>query len=99
MGTFRQRSAYTVRHLRARFWLASVLVVSTLSLGELTLLSPSWIETAFGVNPDGGSGAMEWALVALPVLTVAGLVLARSEWRRAWLNYRADRWAAPDASH
>jgi hypothetical protein len=99
MGTPWQRAAYTVRHLRARFWLASVLIISTLSLAEFTLVSPSWIEGVFGAHPDGGSGALEWALAALPFLAVVGLVLARSEWRRARLSYRADRWAAGDGTH
>ena len=94
MDTFRQRLAYTLRNLRVRFWLASLLSVSSVFLGGLTAVSPSWIEAWFGVDPDRGSGALEWALVVLLLLAVAALRLARSEWRRARLRYRA-MWAAP----
>jgi hypothetical protein len=39
----------------------------------LTAAWPEWIEAIFGVEPDGGSGALEWALVA--VLAVCALAL------------------------
>lgn len=94
MDTFRQQLVYTVRNLRVRFWLASLLSVSSLFLGGLTAVSPNWIEAWFGADPDRGSGALEWALVILLLLAVGALRLARSEWRRARLRYRA-MWAAP----
>lgn len=44
---------------------------------------PDWIEVVLGVEPDGGSGVVEWLI---PVaLAAAGLCLsipARRDWRR-----------------
>ena len=49
-----------------------------------TLLWKDWIEIVFDIDPDAGSGALEWAIVAVTLVsTVLFLVLARSEWRRA----------------
>lgn len=49
----------------------------------LTLITREWIETVFGVNPDGGNGSLEWLIVvALAVVTIVLAVLARLEWRR-----------------
>ncbi len=40
-----------------------------------------FIERIFGVSPDAGSGALELALVVLPVLCVALLAAYRRFWR------------------
>jgi hypothetical protein len=60
------------------------LVLATLAgaLAVLTVAWRDWIE-AFGIEPDGGDGSLEWALVL--GLSLAALllgVLARAEWRR-----------------
>ena len=55
-------------------------VLGTVSglLAVLTLLRGDWIETVFHVDPDGGSGSVEWAIVVgLAVLSVTCFVLAR----------------------
>ena len=66
-----------------RFWVESGLAVLTAALFVLTLVSHEWIEEIFGVDPDEGNGALEWAIVAaLAVATVAFTLLARAEWKR-----------------
>ncbi len=53
----------------------------------LTLLLPDWIEIVFGVDPDSGSGLLEWTLVGLLAAVTAALgVAARVEWVRARLD-------------
>jgi hypothetical protein len=59
------------------------LATLTAALCLLTLIRPSWIELVFGVDPDGGNGALEWAIVAvLASASVTLGVLARVEWVR-----------------
>jgi hypothetical protein len=72
--------------LRRRFWLESVLGSITGAVAVITLFWQDWIETVFGVDPDGGSGSAEWLVVAI-LLTVTSVlaVSARLEWRRARL--------------
>ncbi|NTW39191.1 MAG: ABC transporter permease [Cellulomonadaceae bacterium] len=69
--------------VRARFWVQAVAAAIATFLLVLTLISREWIEEVFGVEPDGGSGALEWLLVV--VFAVVALVLgvgATLEWRR-----------------
>jgi hypothetical protein len=68
---------------RVRFWIEVILAAVTAALLLLTLISREWIEEVFGVEPDAGSGALEWAIViALAVAMVAFSLLARAEWKR-----------------
>jgi hypothetical protein len=68
---------------RGRLLVEVCLAGATGALAVLTLITREWIELLFGVDPDNGSGALEWLIVA--ILAVACLVLsllARHGWRR-----------------
>jgi hypothetical protein len=62
-----------------RFWVA----IFVAALAAVTAVVPDWIEEVFGVEPDGGSGALEWTLT-LALAAAAGFALwtAHAEWRR-----------------
>jgi hypothetical protein len=50
----------------------------------VTLIWRDWIEIVFHVDPDRGSGALEWIVTAmLFAVALAGGVVARAERRRA----------------
>jgi hypothetical protein len=67
---------------RLSLLLAAVLVV----VGVLFAALPKdWIEETFGVEPDGGNGRLELAIVVVPI--VLGVVLAV----RVWLAVRTRR--------
>ena len=69
--------------VRKRFWLELSCGVLGAFLFLLTLITREWIELIFRVDPDRGSGAVEWA-IALTLLAVAAVsfALAHREWRR-----------------
>jgi hypothetical protein len=72
------------RPVRIRFWIEAALASLTAGLSVLTLISREWIEWLFGVDPDGGDGSLEWAIVGILLLaTVIFAWFARLEWRRA----------------
>jgi len=76
--------------LRRRFWFEAASFSAGMVLLGLTVAWPDWIELAFGVDPDGGSGLLEWliVLVSLIVMVVAATV-ARREWRRTVVLWTA----------
>jgi hypothetical protein len=75
-----------VSKLRRRFWLESAGATITGLVALTTLIRPDWIEFVFNVDPDEGSGALEWTIVAIFAgLSVAAFVAARLEWRRIHL--------------
>lgn len=79
---------------RRRFWIATVLAALAAFLGALTLVWQTWIEGASGFEPDGGSGALEWLVVAacgLASLVASGVA------RREWLRLRSSGARAAEA--
>ena len=73
--------------VRMRFWVEAGLAVSTAVLTVVTLISQEWIESLFEVDPDGGSGALEWSIVSvLAVVALLSGVVAHAEWRHAAAN-------------
>ena len=72
-----------MQHPRTRFWIECALACISGALLVLTVVWADWIELVFGVDPDSGSGQLEWATVGLTVaLTVIFATLARVESRR-----------------
>jgi hypothetical protein len=69
--------------VRARFWIELALAAASALSLAVTVVTPEWIEVVFGVDPDGGSGALEVAIAAgLLASTLVFGVLARLERRR-----------------
>jgi hypothetical protein len=72
------------RRLGARFWWDSGGALLSAGLCVATLLNAEWIELVFGVDPDHGSGALEWGIVIVTAAFASLLsLLARREWRAA----------------
>ena len=66
-----------------RFWVEAGLAALAAILVVVTLIWREWIEAIFKVDPDGGDGSLEWAIVAALLATSLTLsLLARVEWRR-----------------
>ena len=60
-----------------------VLAVINAVLGIATMLFPEWIEELTGVEPDAGSGALEWIITgAVLVAALISALLARRDARR-----------------
>lgn len=71
------------RRLRIQVWVETALAVIGVGLALLSMIWPQWIEGIIGVEPDGGSGELEWVIAA--GFLVAGVVfglLARRGQRR-----------------
>jgi hypothetical protein len=67
-----------------RFWVRLALAVSSAALLVVTLVWHDWIEIVFRVDPDHGSGWLEWLIVvAASALALASSISARREWRRS----------------
>lgn len=70
---------------RIEFLLAGVFVI----LAVLTAFVPTWIEEVFKVDPDAGSGALEWAIVGLfGVLAIVSALFGRHHYRVATASSR-----------
>jgi hypothetical protein len=72
-----------MKHLRRRLRIELVLAVISAALSVLTLVFPEWIEEVTGLEPDAGSGALEWIIVGVfMAATVVSAALARRDYRR-----------------
>ncbi|HVB72860.1 MAG TPA: hypothetical protein VNE38_04825 [Ktedonobacteraceae bacterium] len=70
--------------LRGRFWLETSMAIVAGILFVITLVWHNWIEIIFNVDPDKGSGFLEWLIVGvLLIVTIVLFILARYEWRKA----------------
>lgn len=73
-----------------RFWIEAGLATASAILFLATLVAPAWIEAVFRVDPDGGSGALEWLIAAaFAAATVALTLGARHELRRLAVAFSA----------
>jgi hypothetical protein len=73
-----QKEVSVVLRARAEIALSAILAIATI----VTAVWPSWIETVFGFDPDGGNGQAEWLIVAaLAAVTLAAAMLARRDLR------------------
>ena len=71
----------------ARYRIEFALAIVSAFLFALTLITREWIEIVFGVEPDAGSGALEWAITFAFLLAAGSLfVLARRDRRRALMG-------------
>jgi hypothetical protein len=60
------------------------LAVASALLCALTLVVPDWIEVVLRVDPDAGSGALEWAVaIAFAAAAARFGLAARRRWRLA----------------
>jgi hypothetical protein len=72
-------------NLARRFWVETALAILSATMAVITLIAPQWIELVFGVDPDHGNGALEWALVVgLGLVAITLGMMARLEWRRPY---------------
>lgn len=55
--------------------------IAAAALAVVTMVDAEWIEAVFGVDPDGGSGALEWGLALGLGLAAAASALV-SRWSR-----------------
>jgi ABC-type thiamin/hydroxymethylpyrimidine transport system permease subunit len=77
-----------MKRLRVRLRIEVVLAVISAALCGLTLVFPVWIEELTGLEPDAGSGALEWIIAGVfLVAAVVSAVLARRDYRRLAANH------------
>jgi hypothetical protein len=70
------------RHPRRRPAIEACLAALTAISAVVTAIDPEWIDLLFGVDPHGGSGALELAIV---------IVLAATSLTFAWMARRGLR--------
>jgi hypothetical protein len=67
-----RKDPVVARQLPTRFWIEAVVAGIGAVLFLLTLITREWIEMLTGLDPDGGSGTIEFGL-AIGLLAVATL--------------------------
>lgn len=67
---------------RSRLRVDAVLASLNAFLLVLTLVVPDWIEVVFRVDPDAGSGELEWLIAGAFALGTVGFGLAARRERR-----------------
>lgn len=74
----------TDRALPTHFWLEAVVAAVGFLLFVLTLITREWFEALTGLDPDGGNGALEFALAGgLLIVAAASAFLARRTYAAA----------------
>jgi hypothetical protein len=73
----------SIRAQRVRVSAEALLAAIFLVLFVLTTISPEWVEEVTGLEPDAGSGLLEWGLtIAFGIAALATALLARRHLRR-----------------
>jgi hypothetical protein len=71
------------REVTPRFAVEMFGAVAAVALAIVTIFWQAWIEPVFGVSPDQGDGAVEWAAVfTLTAISISLLFAAKRECRR-----------------
>jgi hypothetical protein len=79
------------RQVGIGFWVRLALAATSAALLVVTIAWPDWIELVFRLDPDHGSGWLEWAIVVVAfALTVTFSMGARHQWRRFATTTAAD---------
>ena len=69
--------------------LTEAIVPAAISLLAIfTAFRHDWIEMFFGIDPDAGTGSLEWAFVLVPAaIAVTSAAVAYRKWNRARVTY------------
>jgi hypothetical protein len=78
-----------------RFHIELVLAITSAVLGVATLAAPTWLERGTGLDPDFGSGHLEWAVAGVfAAMALAAALSARSHYRQLFPREDLDGSAA-----
>ena len=77
------------RGSQTRLRVETLIAIVAFGLGVVTVVWPDWIERILRVDPDGGSGSLEWAIVlSLFAVSLVSSLLANRERRHLRLASR-----------